>query len=188
MAEDLLAAHARGEVRVAIGRSSDFFGPGVRDSAAGERVFARALAGKPAQVVGNPDQPHTYSYMPDIAKGLIILGERDEALGHAWHLPSPPTVTTRAFVELVFEAAGHTPRVQAPPSLLLRAIGLFSPIIREVAEMLYEFEAPFVMEHSRFAQAFGDHATPLGEAIRATVAWYRAEAQRKSAVLAGGLR
>ena len=140
-------------------------------------MFANALAGKSAQITGQADQPHTYSYMPDIAKGLAILGERDDALGQAWHLPSAPAVTTRAFIQMIFEAAGRPARIQALPSLLVRGMGLFSPIMRELAEMLYEFEEPFVADHSKFAQAFGDHATPLREAIGATLAWYRAEAQ-----------
>src|SRR5919108_4026782 len=80
MAEELLAAHASGTLRVAIGRASDFFGPGVRSSAAGEQIFARGVAGKAAQVIGDPDMPHSYTYVPDIGKGLVILGERDEAL------------------------------------------------------------------------------------------------------------
>jgi nucleoside-diphosphate-sugar epimerase len=72
-------------------------------SAAGEQVFGRAVEGKSAQVAGDPDQPHTYTYVPDIGKGLVILGEREEALGQAWHLPSPETLTTREFVGMIFE-------------------------------------------------------------------------------------
>lgn len=178
MAEDLLAAHAAGTVRVAIGRASDFFGPGAIDSAAGERVFANAVAGKPAQTTGNPDMPHTYAYVPDIAKGLATLGEREEALGQAWHLPAAPAVTTRELVALAFEAAGHAPRLQALPPWLVRGLGLAMPIMRELAEMLYEFEEPFVVDHGKFARAFGDHATPLRQAIGATVAWYQERARK----------
>lgn len=181
MAEELLAAHAAGTVRVAIGRASDFFGPGATDSAAGERVFANAVAGKPAQTTGNPDMPHTYAYVPDIAKGLATLGEREEALGQAWHLPAAPAVTTRELVTLAFEAAGQTPRLQALPPWLVRGLGLAMPIMRELAEMLYEFEEPFVVDHGKFARAFGDHATPLRQAIGATVAWYQERARQASA-------
>jgi nucleoside-diphosphate-sugar epimerase len=182
MAEELLAAHANGKVRVAIGRASDFFGPNVRDSAVGERVFASALAGKAAQIIGNPDLPHTYSYVPDIGKGLVLLGEHEQALGQAWHLPSAPAVSTRAFVELVYKAAGCPPRLQALPGLVVRGLGLVMPMMRELAEMLYEFEEPHVVDHSRFAQAFGDHATPLSEAIRTTLAWYQEQAEASKRV------
>jgi nucleoside-diphosphate-sugar epimerase len=173
MSEDLMGAHKSGKVRVAVGRASDFFGPRVLVSAAGEQVFGRAVEGKGAQVAGDPDQPHTYTYVPDVGRGLVVLGEREEALGQAWHLPSPETVTTREFVGMIFGEVGKPARVQAAPKILLRAIGLFNPGIRETIEMLYEFEDPFVMDHSKFERAFGRHATPLGEAIGETVRWYR---------------
>jgi nucleoside-diphosphate-sugar epimerase len=175
MSQELMEAHTSGRVRVAIGRASDFFGPRVLVSAAGEQVFGRAVEGKSAQVAGDPDQPHTYTYAPDIGKGLVVLGEREEALGQAWHLPSPETVSTREFVEMIFEEVGKPARIQAAPKILLRAIGLFNPGIRETIEMLYEFEEPFVVDHSKFAEAFGEQATPLRESIRGTVRWYREE-------------
>jgi nucleoside-diphosphate-sugar epimerase len=173
MSQELMEAHTGGRVRVAIGRASDFFGPRVLASAAGEQVFGRATQGKSAQVVGDPDQPHTYTYAPDIGRGLVILGEREEALGRAWHLPSPETVTTREFVEMIFEVVGKPARIQAAPKILLRAMGLFNPALREIIEMLYEFEEPFVVDHSDFTRTFGGHATPLGESVRETVRWYR---------------
>jgi nucleoside-diphosphate-sugar epimerase len=175
MSKELMEAHKSGRVRVAIGRASDFFGPRALTSAAGEQVFGRAVDGKSAQVAGDPDQPHTYTYAPDIGKGLVILGEREEALGQAWHLPSPETVTTREFVEMIFEEVGKPARVQAAPKILLRALGLFNPGMRETIEMLYEFKEPFVLDDSRFKQEFGDHATLLREAIQRTVRWYREE-------------
>jgi nucleoside-diphosphate-sugar epimerase len=173
MSEELMEVHTSGRVRVAIGRASDSFGPRVLVSAAGEQVFGRAVQGKSAQVAGNPDQPHTYTYAPDIGRGLVILGEREEALGQVWHLPSPETLTTRQFVEMIFEEVGKPARVQVAPKILLRAMGLFNPGIRETIEMLYEFEEPFVVDHSKFEEAFGEQATPLREAIQRTVRWYR---------------
>jgi nucleoside-diphosphate-sugar epimerase len=175
MSKELMEAHRSGRVRLAIGRASDYFGPRVLTSAAGEQVFGRAVQGKSAQVAGDPDQPHTYTYVPDIGKGLVILGEREEALGQAWHLPSPETVTTRQFVEMIFEEIGKPARVQAAPKILLRAMGLFNPALREIVEMLYEFEEPFVVDDSRFEREFGEQATPLREAIQRTVRWYREE-------------
>src|SRR5215213_5665778 len=175
MSEELMEAHTSGRVQVAIGRASDFFGPRVIASAAGEQVFGRAVEGKSAQVAGDPNQPHTYTYAPDIGRGLVILGEREEALGQAWHLPSPETVTTRQFVEMIFEEVGKPARIQAAPKIVLRVMGLFNPGMREMIEMLYEFEEPFVVDHSKFEQAFGERATPLKEGIGETVRWYRSK-------------
>jgi nucleoside-diphosphate-sugar epimerase len=175
MSEELMEAHSSGRVRVAIGRASDYFGPRVLVSAAGEQVFGRAVQGKSAQVAGDPNQPHTYTYAPDVGRGLTILGEREEALGQVWHLPSPETLTTRQFVEMIFEEVGKPARIQAAPKILLRAMGLFNPGMRELIEMLYEFEEPFVVDHSNFEQAFGEQATPLKKAIGETVRWYRSK-------------
>ena len=175
MSEELMEAHQSGRVRVAMGRASDFFGPRVLASAAGEQVFGRAVQGKSAQVAGDPNQPHTYTYAPDVGGGLAILGEHEEALGRAWHLPSPETLTTRQFVERIFEEVSKPARIQAAPKIVLRAMGLFNPGMREMIEMLYAFEEPFVVDDSRFEQAFGEQATPLREAIQRTVRWYREE-------------
>jgi hypothetical protein len=76
-------------------------------------------------------------------------------------------------VEKVFEEAGGPAKTQRAPRVLLRALGLIDPAMREMVEMLYEFEEPFVVDHTKFANAFGDHATPPGQAIRDTVRWHR---------------
>ena len=89
MTAELLAASESGRVRIAIGRASDFFGAGVTESTLGERVFANAVAGKRADFIGNPDLAHTYSYVPDIAAGLVTLGTDERAVGQVWHLPGP---------------------------------------------------------------------------------------------------
>jgi nucleoside-diphosphate-sugar epimerase len=123
--------------------------------------------------MGNPDQPHTYSYIPDIAKGLVVLGEHGDADGQAWHLPNAPAVTTRQFIEQVYAAAGTEPAIQATSRVLVKMVGLFNGTVRELYEMLYEFEEPFVVDSTKFERVFGDHATPLSEAIPATVEWFR---------------
>lgn len=178
MTEDLMAAHEAGTVRVAIGRASDYFGPRGPLSVMGGFVFYPALAGKTTRLFGKPDMPHTYSYVPDIAKGLAVLGERDEALGRAWHLPNAETLTSRRFVEMIYETAGNRPKISATPKTVVRLVGLRNPMVREMVEMLYEFEEPLVVDHSRFETAFGNHATPLDEAIDTTVAWYQANPEQ----------
>ncbi len=177
MATTLLEAHKKGRVRVAIGRASGFFGPEVRQSAMGARVFEPALTGRAATVLGDVSLPHTYSYVPDIARGLVILGQRDEALGEVWHLPGPETVTTREFLTLIFSEASYPPKTRRAGKLMVRFLGFFNPQVRELIEMMYQFEEPFVVEHTKFVEAFGDISTPLTEAIRTTVEWYRTEGE-----------
>jgi nucleoside-diphosphate-sugar epimerase len=173
MTEELLAAAEAGRVRITIGRASDFFGAGVTESTLGERVFANALDGKRADFLGDQDLPHTYSYVPDIAAGLATLGTDDRAAGGVWHLPGPETVTTRQILALISAEIGHPVAVRSVPKLLVRALGLFNPMMRELAEMAYEFEEPFVLDTSKYESAFGGAGTPLAAAIAATVGWYR---------------
>jgi nucleoside-diphosphate-sugar epimerase len=177
MAEAALAAHRDGKVRVALARGSDFFGPYGQGSAMGERAFIPALKGKSASLIGNLDTPHSFTYVPDFGKTLAILGERDEALGRAWHVPNDrPDITQREFMNLVFREIGLPPKMSGMGKTMMRLGGLFIPEAREGIEMMYEFDEPFVVDSSQFEQAFGVKATPLAESIPATVAWYRSHA------------
>ena len=174
MTAELLAAADAGRVRVAIGRASDFFGAGVtQGSTLGERVFGNALAGRRADFIGNPALPHTYSYVPDIAAGLATLGTDARAAGQVWHLPGPPTVTTRSFLDLVAAEVGHPVAFRSLPKLAVRALGLVNPTLRELPEMSYQFDQPFVLDTSKYESVFGAAGTPLATAITATVTWYR---------------
>jgi nucleoside-diphosphate-sugar epimerase len=174
MTGELLAAAEAGRIRIAIGRASDFFGAGVtQGSTLGERVFGNALAGRRADFIGNPDLPHTYSYVPDIAAGLVTLGTDARAAGHVWHLPGPQTVTTRVLLDLVAGQVGHPVGVRSVPKLAVRALGLINPMLRGLAEMSYQFDEPFVLDTTRYQTTFGPAGTPLAAAVAATVAWYR---------------
>jgi nucleoside-diphosphate-sugar epimerase len=188
MTEQALAAHRAGKVRIAIGRGSDFFGPHVSGSVVGAGMFQRMLAGKPARIIGNPDLPHSYTYARDFGEALVILGEHEQAFGHAWHVPTAEAVTTRRFVVMVAEVAGPAAKVQAAGPVTLGLLGLVIPELRELWELRYEFEKPFVVDSSRFEQTFGMRATPLAEAIRETVAWHAGQLEAKQAALFSGAR
>jgi nucleoside-diphosphate-sugar epimerase len=173
MSQALLEAHRAGKLRVAMARSSDFYGPGVLGSALGERTILPLLQGKPAEVTGALDLPHTYTYINDFGEALVILGEREEALGQAWHVPNSPTLTQRELVTLFFNQAGLKPKFTVMGKIMLMLGGLFVPAAREMIEMAYEFEKPFVVETGKFIRAFGNIATPHETAIQETLAWYR---------------
>jgi nucleoside-diphosphate-sugar epimerase len=182
MARDLMAAHDAGRVQVTVGRASDFFGPRAGEqSLIGDWVIPPALADKPASVMGDPDMPHTYTFIPDIGENLVRLGERDDALGRVWHLPSPETRTTREVVALVYQAAGTKPRLKVTPAWQMRALGLVNRTVREINEMRYEFDEPFILDASRAETELGLRATPLTDAVEQTVRWYREQAIPSSA-------
>ncbi|HET6814115.1 MAG TPA: NAD-dependent epimerase/dehydratase family protein, partial [Actinomycetota bacterium] len=176
MAERLLDLHRQGRLRVAIGRASNYYGPGGLTSVTGERLFRAAVAGRTVRWVGHLDQPHTLSYLEDVAAGLATLGEREEADGQAWHLPAAEPLTGRQFLELVVAASGGRSRIGTNSAAMTRLAGLFSPMIREVGEVLYEFQAPYGVDWSKFGQSFGPFApTPHAEAVARTVAWFRGD-------------
>ncbi|MCE9575234.1 MAG: NAD-dependent epimerase/dehydratase family protein [Deltaproteobacteria bacterium] len=165
-----LEAHRRGDAPVAIGRASDFFGPALPFSGWSERFFQRIFAGKPGECMGDPDQPHSYTFVDDIARALATLGARPEGVG-VWHLPTAPAESTRAITRRLGAALGLRAEVARVPRWMLRATGVFSPFMREVVEMTYQWEAPFVIDDRRYVATFGEQATSLDDAVAVTAAW-----------------
>lgn len=174
-------AHRAGKLRVTSARGSDFFGAwGLPTAAMGERTFYPLLNGKPAQLVGNIDAPHTHTYIADFGKALVILGERDEADGQAWHVPNDnPRATQREMVKMIAEEMGIEPKINVMGKTMMWIGGLFIPEAREMVEMMYEFEEPFIVDSSKFENTFGMKATPMREAIKKTVAWYKSHPAKK---------
>jgi nucleoside-diphosphate-sugar epimerase len=175
MADSLLAAHRSGELRVAIGRASDYYGPGGVNTTVGATVFGAALRGKVARWVGALDQPHSLNYLPDIAKGLVVLGDDERAAGEAWHLPVAEPLTGGQFLDLVFAEVGRPKKIASLGRGTQRVIGLVNPTVRALGETWYQRDRAFVADASKFTATFGPFAvTPHAEAIAATLDWYRA--------------
>ncbi len=174
MAQTLLAAHKSGNVRATIGRASDYYGPGVLGSIAGSGLFGAVLQGKVARWPGRLDVPHSLTCIDDFARGLITLGAREEALGEVWHIPTAEPLTGRQFLQLLFEEAGLPPKIGTYSRPVVTIASWFSPMIRETLEMLYQFETPFILDGSKYCNAFGDlKPAAHREAIAQTLAWYR---------------
>jgi nucleoside-diphosphate-sugar epimerase len=174
LADELRAMHARGDVALTIGRASDFFGPGADNTSL---LHARALtqlrAGQTVDVLGDPDQPHSWSYVPDVAEGLGQLGLHPELAGQTLHLPVAPALSARAVLTALASALGVPLRLRRMPGWMLTVAGLFSPFMREVPEMQYQFTEPFVMSDARIRHLLGLEPTPFDEQVSATAAWIR---------------
>jgi nucleoside-diphosphate-sugar epimerase len=173
MSDELMDAHRQGRVEVAIGRAADFIGPGVTASAMGEHVFGPALAGRKAQTIGRPDTRHSYSYVPDIGRNLVLLGSRDDAFGRVWHLPNPQTRTTRDIITDIYAALNQPTRITVLKKPMLRAIGLFNRDVHELLSTYYQFDAPFIADHTAFTSAFGGHITHWNEILHTTIESHR---------------
>jgi nucleoside-diphosphate-sugar epimerase len=171
LGEQLLEWHRQGRVEVAIGRGSDYYGPGVHGSSAGADFFQRILDGKPAQWAGRADQPHAFTFIDDFARALVRLGETPSASGKAWIIPTAEALTAKDFATLIAEVAGKLDKgVSALPGWAMPLLGLFVPIMRELYDIRYQTEGPFTVDGTEFAKTFGFEPTSHHEAIRATIA------------------
>jgi nucleoside-diphosphate-sugar epimerase len=145
----------------------------------GERTFPPLLQGKAAQITGRMDVPHTYTYTHDFGRALVLLGERPEADGQAWHVPNDmPRITQGELVRMFAEEAGVPLKISRVNKFAMTLAGLFIPEAKESVEMMYEFDQPFIVDSSKFEKTFGWKATPMHEAIRETVEWYRMHPRR----------
>ncbi|MCG5211952.1 NAD-dependent epimerase/dehydratase family protein [Streptosporangium soli] len=176
MWRDALAAHEAGRIRVTELRGSDYYGPGCLDqSHLGERFMPKVLAGKMARLTGDPDQPHSWTYVPDVATALVTAALDDRSWGRAWHIPTAPALTYREIATRVHELAGTpSPKVGSTPQWLVDALGRMSPMLGEIKHIRYQFDRPFVMDSTAFQTTFGMSPTPVDEALAATIGWWRA--------------
>ena len=150
------AQHERG-LKWVIGRSADFYGPGVRQSALFVAAIERQLNGHAAQWVGDPDARHSFTYTLDAARGLVRLALDEGAWHRAWHLPTTaPAPTPR---QLLMQSARllHAPeRIQVLPSALLGVLKVFMPTLREYSEMLYQNRQDYVLSSEAFMARYPD--------------------------------
>jgi nucleoside-diphosphate-sugar epimerase len=179
MAEEVMAAHARGELRATALRSSDYYGPGVLGSTFGEMVFGRLVSGKKAQVVGSANTLHSFAYIEDVGLAAAALGTNDKSLGGVWIAPHAPARTQGEMVEEACRSLGTKPGIRVLSRRMMRLAGLFIPGARATVEMMYEFTAPFVVDSMRIERELELQATPIPTGIERTVAWFREHPRRR---------
>ncbi|GHF28330.1 NAD-dependent epimerase [Streptomyces mashuensis] len=172
--EQARTLHEQGRVKAVEVRASDFFGPGVTDGGhLAARVMPRLLHGRPVSVLGDPDAPHSWTYLPDVARVMAEVAGDERAWGRAWHVPTEPPQSVRQMVDrLAYRTATATVPVRAIPSAVLGVASLFSPLLRELKEIRYQFDRPFVVDASAYEAAFSVRATPVDEQLRRTVHWW----------------
>ena len=173
---ELLAQRAASSTPTVSVAASDFYGPLVRNAHAGERLVPTVLAGRTMRMVGSLDQPHSFTYVPDLAAAMIAAASRPDLWNTVLHAPTAPAVTQRRLVELV-AAAGDVavPRMSAIPPWVLRTAGVVSHDTRELAETTYMFTRPFVLDSTASQERLGLSPTPIGTGIEETVGWWRSQ-------------
>ncbi len=169
----VMKAHRDGRIQATVGRASNYFGPHAPRLLPGID-FNAAVADEKMQIIGKKAPLHTYTYAYDFADGLITLGEHDKALGEIWHIPSAQTVSTQQFLDMIYAETGTEQNVLVGPKLIIAVMSWFDARMRSAYEVFYQFDRPFVVDHSKFEKAFGAASTtPHKEAIAQTVNWVR---------------
>ncbi len=172
LAERILHAAAAGRLQVGVVRAGELYGPGVRSLLAGN-VFLPALRGWPVQYLGDPDLPLTPTFIDDFAATLAAAGTADTSDAGVWHVPHPGVTTGRTLAAEACRQAGTRLRLVRHGSAQVRLLGHVLPLAREGAEMVYQFEQPFVVDGGRAARSFGLTPTPYEDGVRRTLAAVR---------------
>jgi hypothetical protein len=170
----LFDAHRRGDVIATSGRASDFYGPGGTQTGLGDFFWPRVLAGKTAYSPYPLDAIHTYHYIPDVVAGLMTLGCADvDAFGRPWMLPCAPAGTLRHLVARLASTSERELNVAQLPRWIVKTIAIVMPLMRELDEMLYQWEEPFVVDDRRFRERFQRMPEDVDQAAANTVEWAR---------------
>ena len=168
---DALAAHEAGRLRAVEVRASDYVGPGIGENGHVTRVLPAALQGKAVSMIGRTDLPHSFTDVLDVARTLVAAVDDQESHGRTWIVPTNAPRSQRQAVTEMLAAAGRPPvTVRRVPVGVLRALGLVSPMTRELAEMGYQWTAPYVVDDRASRARFGIEPTPWDEVCRRTVA------------------
>jgi nucleoside-diphosphate-sugar epimerase len=150
-------------------RAPDFFGPNVLLSQLGEVVFGKLAKGRTAQFLVPIDEQHDFAYVPDIARAVeLLLQAPDADFGQIWHMPCAPTTTIRSLLETGAKHLGVAPKAFVFPFWSLHLLGIFIPFVKELWEMRFQWDRPYLVNADKFRQRFSFEATPFHESIAAT--------------------
>jgi nucleoside-diphosphate-sugar epimerase len=159
-----------GKLMALIARSADFYGPGNDKSFVNEMVYKNFLKGMRAIWFVDADKKHSFTYTPDAAKATALLGNTDDAYNTIWHLPTDKnTLTGREFVELFSREMKVANKLFVMPLWMIKIVGLFVPVLKEMPEMIYQYDRDYFFDSSKFEKRFKFKTTTYQEGVRNTV-------------------
>jgi len=162
-----------GKFQALIARSADFYGPGIKNSVFNETVVKNLIAGKKANWFCSVNFKHSFTYTPDAAKATALLGNTADAYGQVWHLPTAPPLTGKEWIEIVSKELGVKPKIQVVPKFILKIVGLVNPLMKELVEMIYQYDRDYDFDSSKFETVFRINPTPVREAVKQIIAALR---------------
>ena len=159
-----------GKLMALIARSADFYGPGNDKSFANEMVYKNFLKGRRANWFIDADKKHSFTYTPDAAKATALLGNTDDAYNTVWHLPTDKnTITGREFIELFSKEMKVSNKLVVMPMWMVKLAGIFVPVLKEMREMMYQYDRDYFFDSSKFDKRFNFKTTTYQEGVRNTV-------------------
>lgn len=175
IASSLIEEWRFGRLTAMIARAADFYGPHTANGVANVLVFDPLSKGEKAMCLASDQMPHSYTYIPDTAPALMKLAETESAWNQTWHLPTAPDPpTSRQLIAMAAKAMGKPFEYRVLNRTTVRVFGWFKPVVGEVREMMYQNDAPYLFDSTKYATAFGFSGTPYAEGIAATAESYRA--------------
>ncbi|MFW5756243.1 MAG: NAD-dependent epimerase/dehydratase family protein [Tangfeifania sp.] len=166
IARMLLDEVQSGNIKALIARAADFYGPGIKNSAFTEAILNNLKAGKSANWFCSVKKKHNFTWTPDAAKATALLGNTESAYGQVWHLPTVAAFPIYEWIEKTARALGVKPKSIVAPPFLVKLMGVFNPMMREMKEMLYQYDRDYDFDSSKFETVFGLKPTPAEEALK----------------------
>ncbi|MGW8316578.1 MAG: NAD-dependent epimerase/dehydratase family protein [Bacteroidales bacterium] len=164
---------ATGKLKALIARSADFYGPGIKNtSVLTEMVISPLSEGKTATWMGSMKFKHSYTYTPDAGKATALLGNTEDAYNQVWHVPTAPDpMTGKEWVNAFASELGVKPKSRTASKSMLRLLGIFVPVMKEMVEMLYQYDRDYVFNSNKFEKSFDlvptSYQTGIKEIVRA---------------------
>jgi nucleoside-diphosphate-sugar epimerase len=170
--QKLLNEISAGNINALVARSADFYGPAVATSMLNETVYKNLKKGKKAQWMADATKIHSFTYVPDAAKATALLGNTPDVFNQVWHVPTSTEKLTGAdWITLFAKHLNVAPRYTTFSKGMIKLLGLFIPVLRELHEMLYQYDRDYFFNSEKFMRRFPDFkATSYDEGVRQTVA------------------
>jgi nucleoside-diphosphate-sugar epimerase len=174
LATSLIDEWKSGALGGLIARSADFYGPRASNGVPNVLVFEPLSKRKKPSWLVNDSVPHSLTFTPDAARGLVELSGRPSAWNQTWHLPTTPNPPTgKELIAMAAREFGVAPDHRLLGRFMIRIAGWFNPLVAESYEMLYQSDSPYLFDSGKFAKKFGFAGTPYADGVRATVAAFQ---------------
>jgi nucleoside-diphosphate-sugar epimerase len=166
IAQLLLDEEQSGNLEALIARAADFYGPGIKNSIFNEAILNNLKAGKSANWFCSTKYKHNFTWTPDAAKATALLGNTQSAYGQVWHLPTAPAFPMYEWIDATANALSVKSKSVVAPKFLVGFMGIFNPLMREMKEMLYQYDRDYDFDSSKFETVFEMKPTPADEALK----------------------